>query len=136
MRDILGGPMRFAVAFLMASLVPAHAALTVCNSTARPVRMAVGRYNGADWMSEGWWTIAPKTCAPVVPGSLNSRFYYLYASDGSSGSWDGTHGFCVHPTDRFAVVGRGNCPAHGYQRKGFFEIDTGSAADYTQTLSD
>jgi uncharacterized membrane protein len=72
----------------------------------------------------------------MQPGSLSARFYYLYAMDGSSGSWDGTHAFCVSPQDRFEIVGRGNCTAHGFERKGFFEVDTGSSGDYTQTLSD
>lgn len=136
MRDTLNRPMRLAVAILMASLVPAEAALTVCNKSARPVKVAVGRYSGADWMSQGWWTIVPKACSAVVSASLDSRFYYLFASDGGSGSWDGTHGFCVSSRASFKVLGRGNCSAHGLERKGFFEIDTGSAPNYTQTLSD
>jgi uncharacterized membrane protein len=136
MRDTLNRPMRLAVAILMASLVPAEAALTVCNKSARPVKVAVGRYSGADWMSQGWWTIAPKACAAVVSASLESRFYYLFASDGGSGSWDGTHGFCVSSHETFRIRGRGNCLAHGLERKGFFEVDTGSAPDFTQTLSD
>ncbi len=128
--------MRLAIVLLMAFLVPAQAALRVCNKSARPVRVAVGHYDGTHWMSQGWWTIAPKACAAVVPARLNARFYYLFASDGGSGSWDGTHGFCVSSNDRFEIVGRGNCLAHEFERKGFFEVDTGSAADYTQSLSD
>jgi uncharacterized membrane protein len=136
MRDTPGQPMRLAVALLMASLAPAQAALTVCNKTAKPVKVAVGRTNGAEWTSQGWWTIAPKACAAVVPSSLNARFYYLFATDGGAGSWDGTHSFCVSSHGRFDITGRGNCLAHGFGQKGFFEVDTRTAADYTQTLSD
>jgi uncharacterized membrane protein len=136
MRDTLNEPMRLALVLFMASIVPAHAALNVCNASAKPVKVALGRFDGATWRSQGWWTIVPKACAALVPASLNSRFYYLFASDGGSGSWDGTHSFCVNSSDRFAITGRGNCLAHGFERKGFFEIDTGSAANYTQTLSD
>ena len=136
MRDTHRHPMRFAVFLLMASFVPAQAALTVCNKTARPVKVAVGRTNGADWLSEGWWTVAPRACAAVIPTSLNARFYYLLATDGGSGSWVGTHNFCISLQNRFEIRGRGNCLAHGFERKGFFEVDTGSAANYTQTLSD
>jgi uncharacterized membrane protein len=128
--------MRLAIVLLMVSLVPAQAALTVCNASARPVKVAIGRFDGADWTSQGWWTIAPRACAAVVATSLNARFYYLFASDGGSGSWDGTHGFCVSSAGKFEITGRGNCPARGFERKGFFEVDTGSAANYTQTLSD
>jgi uncharacterized membrane protein len=136
MRNTLNRPMRLAVVLLMAFLVPAQAALTVCNKTAKPVKVAIGRTNGADWISQGWWTIVPKSCTAVVSASLNARFYYLFATDGGAGSWDGTHGFCVSSHDRFEIAGRGNCLAHGFEHKGFFEVDTRSAADYTQTLSD
>jgi uncharacterized membrane protein len=136
MRDTLVRPMRLAIVLLMIFLTPAQAALKVCNASARPVRVAVGRTNGGSWLSQGWWTIAPKACTAVVSQSLDARFYYLFAMDGTSGSWDGTHGFCVSSQEKFEIVGRGNCLAHGFQRKGFFEIDTGSAGDFTQTLSD
>ena len=128
--------MRLALVFLMATLVPAEAGLDVCNTTARPVKVALGRFNGANWMSEGWWNIAPKTCAAVVSQSLNAHFYYLFATDGGSGSWDGTHGFCVSAAGKFAITGRRHCLAHGFERKGFFEVDTGSEGNYTQTISD
>lgn len=136
MRETHVRPILLAVALLMASFFPARAAFTVCNKTARPVKVAVGRTNSADWMSQGWWTIAPKACTIMIRASLNARFYYLFATDGGSGSWDGTHGFCISPQDRFEIRGRGNCLAHGFEHQGFFQVDTGSAADYTQTLSD
>jgi len=136
MGDTLRGSMRFAVALLMASLVPAHAALTVCNKSAHGVKVAVGRFNGANWISAGWWALAPKTCAPVVAGVLNARFYYLYATDGGSGSWSGPRAFCTAQGDKFEIVGRANCQARGFDRKGFFEVDTGRHADYMQSLSD
>lgn len=136
MRDTAIRSWGLTLALLMAGRVAAHAALTVCNASAKPVKVATGRYNGAHWTSQGWWTVAPKACSAVVPGSLNARFYYLFATDGSSGSWDGTHGFCVSSATKFEIIGRGNCPAHGYERKGFFEVDTGAAGDYMQTLSD
>ncbi len=136
MRDTPDRLICLAAVLLMASVIPAQAALSVCNKTAKPVKVAVGRTNGADWMSQGWWTIAPDACTTLIPASLNARFYYLFATDGGSGSWDGTHGFCVSSRDRFEIVGRGNCLAHGFEHKGFFQVDTGSAADYTQTLSD
>ena len=136
MRDILCQSMRLTPAFLLAFLLPAQAALTVCNKSAQTVRAAVGLFSGTDWTSRGWWAIAPKACATAVPAALNSRFYYLFAADGSSGSWGGAHGFCVASTEKFEIKGRSNCARRGFDRKGFFEIDTGSQADYTQSLAD
>jgi uncharacterized membrane protein len=130
--------MRFLLApvFLVLLAQPAFAALNVCNKTARDARVAVGRFDGTQWMSEGWWTIAPQKCATVAPGRLKARYYYLYAVDGGSGSWDGSRKFCVGTTDKWQSPGRADCAARGMDRKGFFAIDTGDRPDYTQTLSD
>jgi uncharacterized membrane protein len=125
----------FAVIFLGVMGQPAFAGLNVCNKTARDARVAVGRFDGTQWMSEGWWTIPPKSCAAVVPQSLKARYYYLYAVDGGSGSWDGARKFCVGSTDKWQSP-RGGCAGRGMDRKGFFRIDTGDKPDYTQNLSD
>ena len=98
--------------------------------------MALGRFNGTEWISKGWWTIAPGTCAIVISTPLDARYYYLYASDGGPGSWDGNRGFCVSGADAFKIAGRADCAGRGFDRKGFFEVDTGQKTDYTQLLSD
>lgn len=115
---------------------PALAGLTVCNETARPAKLALGRFDGTHWTSQGWWTIASHRCTAVVPTPLDARYYYLYASDGGPGSWDGGHSFCTAATDTFKITGRGDCAGRGYDRKDFFEVDTGDRPDFTQSLSD
>ena len=130
--------MRFALAFavLLLALGPAEAKFSVCNKGAREARVALGRFNGVRWMSEGWFHIAPNKCAPLIPGKLDARYYYLYATDGAQGTWDGSKNFCVGTEDHFSIVGRGGCVARGHDRRGFFEIDTGDRIDWTQNLSD
>lgn len=125
----------FALAFVMLA-VPAHAGLTVCNKTAHPAKLALGRFNGTQWMSEGWWTVDSRHCTSVISAPLDARYYYLYATDGGPGSWDGSRAFCVSAADAFKIVGRADCAARGFDRKGFFEVDTGQKTDYTQSLSD
>lgn len=115
---------------------PAEAGLKVCNRTAQPAKVALGRFDGTHWMSQGWWTIAGHSCADVITAALDARYYYLYATDNGPGSWDGSHGFCTTSAATFEVIGRGECAAHGYDRKGFFEVDTGDRPDFTQSLSD
>ena len=114
---------------------PAHAAFNVCNKTGLSVRTAIARFDGTNWTSEGWWTIAPRACTSLLTGPLQGRFYYLYASDGAAGTWEGKTHFCVAPDKRFRSAGRGDCAKRGFDRRGFFEVDTGGAADWTQTLS-
>lgn len=130
--------MRFALVSLLASLIalPALAGFKVCNKTPHDAKVALGRFDGHAWTSQGWWTVAPKSCALLLTNPLDARYYYLYATDGAAASWDGRRGFCVASSDRFQIEGRADCEAHGYDRKGFFEVDTGQARDYTQTLSD
>ena len=125
-----------ALLFLPLLDLPAYAALNVCNHTRTPARVAVGRFDGTAWISEGWWVLAPKQCSTVVPGRLKARYYYLYAVDNGAGAWGGARKFCVGTADKFVSRERGRCAAQGMDSKGFFAVDTGSAADYTQSLSD
>jgi uncharacterized membrane protein len=129
--------MRFASAALILLLIPpAKAAFSVCNKADVPAKVALGHFDGKDWRSEGWWTIAPQKCETLLSGPLDGRYYYLYATDSGSGTWNGDTAFCTAPIGPFKIEGRGNCAARGYDRKGFFEIDTGQKADWTQALSD
>ena len=56
---------------------PAMAAFSVCNKSDLAARVALGRFDGRQWTSQGWWTVAPKTCAKLLTGPLQARFYYL-----------------------------------------------------------
>ena len=114
---------------------PALAAFNICNKSNLAVRAAIGRFDGTNWTSEGWWTVQPQVCAPLLTGPLRGRFYYLYASDGAAGTWEGKTYFCVAPDKRFRAVGRAVCAKRGFDRRGFFEVDTGKKSDWTQSLS-
>lgn len=129
--------MRALPAVLLSCLfaLPAAAAFKVCNKTSRETKVALGLFDGTAWTSRGWWAVAPDSCAVLVSEPLDARYYYLYATDDGVGVWYGKTVFCVSATT-FHIKGRADCEAHGYDRKGFFEVDTGQAPDYTQTLSD
>ena len=132
-------PLFLAVILALAGLLvlagPAQAAFTVCNKTNLALRAAIGRFDGTNWTSEGWWTVQPNSCVPILTGPLQGRYYYLYASDGAAGTWEGKTHFCVAPDKRFRSVGRSGCTKRGFDRRGFFEVDTGKKPDWTQTLS-
>jgi uncharacterized membrane protein len=130
--------MRIVLAFalIVAVIGPAEANLTVCNKGAHEAKVALGRFNGTRWSSEGWWHVPAKKCAELIAGKLNARYYYLYATDGAAGTWDGSTSFCTGTTDKFSIVGRGGCVAHGFDRRGFFEVDTRNHLNWTQSLSD
>jgi uncharacterized membrane protein len=127
--------MMLLLALVVASSAPAHASFTVCNTANLKERVAIGRFDGTNWTSMGWWTVAPETCTALLTGPLDARYYYLYATDGGAGTWEGNTNFCVLPSAKFTIPGRANCSGRGFDRRGFFTVDTGAASDWTQNLS-
>lgn len=121
---------------MFASTSPALADLRVCNQTADPVSVALGYRAERGWQSEGWWVAAPAQCATVFQGNLNSRFFYLFAADDiGGGAWDGSVYMCTRD-DTFTIFGVEDCLARGYERTGFFEVDTQNKSDWTLQLTD
>lgn len=115
---------------------PGWADFTVCNKADVTAKVALGHFNGTTWESRGWWTIPSRQCKTLISGRLNARYYYLYGTDGESGTWNGGTYFCTFARPSFTITGRGNCAARGYDRKGFFAVDTGNNPDWKQSLSD
>ena len=114
---------------------PALAAFKLCNKSSLAARVALGRFDGRQWTSQGWWTVAAGTCVQLLTGPLQARYYYLYASDGAGGTWEGKTHFCTAPDAKFLAPGRNNCAGRGFDRRGFFEVDTKASPEWTQTLS-
>ncbi len=114
--------------------VPGRADFTVCNKASVPARVALGQFNGTEWESRGWWTISSQKCGAIISGRRNARYYYLYGTDGESGTWSGGTYFCTLAQTKFAITGRGNCAARGFDRKGFFAVDTGTSPNWKPSL--
>ena len=71
-----------------------------------------------------------------MKGPLASRFYYLYAEDYErGGEWDGKTFMCMRDKE-FKIRGVEDCFARGFQRAGFFEIDTGEQKNWMVQLTD
>jgi len=121
---------------LTLSAAPARADLRVCNQSANPVSIALGYRADKGWQSEGWWVAPAQKCAVVYQGDLHSRFFYLYVADDiGGGAWDGTNFMCTRD-ESFTIFGVEDCLARGYERTGFFEVDTQNRADWTLQLTD
>lgn len=110
--------------------------LRVCNQTQNPVSIALGYRAERGWQSEGWWVAAPAECKAVYSGDLDARrYYYLYAADDiGGGSWDGDVFMCTRD-ETFTIFGVEDCLARGYERTGFFEIDTQNRSNWTLQLT-
>lgn len=111
--------------------------LRVCNKIANPVSIALGYRAERGWQSEGWWVAGPGECKTVYSGDVAARrYYYIYAADDiGGGSWDGNVYMCTRD-ETFTIFGVEDCLARGYERTGFFEIDTHNRTSWMLQLTD
>jgi uncharacterized membrane protein len=115
---------------------PAMGGLRLCNKTASRVGVAIGYKSAGDWTTEGWWNVAAGTCETLMPGPLVSRFYYLYAVDYDQGGvWGGKASMCTREK-MFTINGIEDCVARGFDKTGFFEVDTGEQKSWTVQLTE
>ena len=121
---------------LAASTAPALADFRLCNNTASRVGVAVGYKDAQGWTTEGWWNLPSHACETVLKGSLVARYYYVYAIDyDHGGEWMGQAYMCTRDKE-FTIRGIGDCLARGFDRTGFFEVDTGEQRAWTVQLTE
>lgn len=129
-------PWLLAIAVLAGSAVPVLADLRICNKTSSRVGIAVGYKDEEAWKTEGWWNLASNSCETLLSGPLVSRFYYLYAVDyDRGGEWSGRSFMCTQEKT-FTIKGIEDCLKRGFERTGFFEIDTGEQRTWTVQLTE
>ena len=128
-------------ALLAAAVMPlvmstAHADFRICNNTASRVSIALAYTDGQAWVAEGWWNLKSAACETLLRGALAAEFYYVYGMDESGGEWKGKAFMCTRDRE-FRIEGRQDCYVRGYDRTGFFEVDTGKdAKNWTVQLTD
>ena len=115
------------------------ATMAASASATRPAtrsRSRCGYKADKGWQSEGWWVAAPGECKSVFNGKLDARYYYIFAADDIGGGvWDGTNFMCTRD-ETFTIFGVEDCLARGYERTGFFEVDTQSKNNWTLQLTE
>lgn len=125
-----------ALLFAFVTTLPAWADFRVCNNTGGRVGIAIGYKDAEGWTTEGWWNISARSCDTLLRGALVARYYYIYAVDyDRGGEWSG-HAFMCSRDKEFTIRGTENCLARGYDRTGFFEVDTGEQRSWTVQLTD
>ncbi len=130
--------LRFALPLLgaLVAAAPARADFRLCNLTSDRVSVSLAYTDGKTWVSEGWWNLKPTDCDTLLEGPLAAEFYYVYAMDERGGEWKGKAYMCTNDRE-FKIEGREDCFARGYERTGFFEVDTGKdAKNWTVQLTD
>jgi uncharacterized membrane protein len=115
---------------------PAAADFRICNVTQSRVGVALGYKDAEGWATEGWWNLKPGDCETLLRGTLAARYYYLYAVDyDRGGEWSGQATMCTRDKE-FTIRGVNDCLARGFDRTGFFEVDTGEQQTWTVRLTD
>jgi uncharacterized membrane protein len=108
----------------------------LCNNTGSRVGVALGYKDAEGWTTEGWWNVSARSCETLLRGALVARYYYIYAVDyDRGGEWSG-HAFMCSREKEFTIRGTDNCLARGYDRTGFFEVDTTEQRSWTVQLTD
>jgi uncharacterized membrane protein len=121
---------------LIASASLAAADFRLCNNTPSRVGVAIGYKDAEGWTTEGWWNVSSRTCETLLKGALVARFYYIYALDyDRGGEWSGQAFMCSRDKE-FTIKGTENCLARGFDRTGFFEVDTGDQPSWTVQLTE
>jgi uncharacterized membrane protein len=131
--------LKFGLLILGSALLAAPSAradFRMCNLTSSRVSVALAYTDGQGWVSEGWWNLKPQDCDTLLRGALAAQFYYVYAMDERGGEWKGKAFMCTNDRE-FKIEGRQDCFVRGYERTGFFEVDTGKdAKNWTVQLTD
>jgi uncharacterized membrane protein len=115
---------------------PAAADFRLCNNTSSRVGIALGYKDADGWTTEGWWNVSSQSCETLLRGMLVARFYYIYALDyDRGGEWSGQALMCSRDKE-FTIKSTENCLARGFDRTGFFEVDTGEQRAWTVQLTE
>jgi uncharacterized membrane protein len=122
--------------WLALPVASALADFRICNNTGSRVGVALGLRDPEGWATEGWWNLPARSCETLLRGPLVSRFYYIHAVDyDHGGEWSGRAFMCTRDKE-FTIRGIENCLARGYERTGFFEVDTGAQKSWTLQLTE
>ncbi|HEY0442394.1 MAG TPA: DUF1036 domain-containing protein [Xanthobacteraceae bacterium] len=133
---LLAAAFALGCAMLLAEGSSALADFRLCNNTGSRVGIAVGYKDGEGWATEGWWNLSSRSCETIIRGQLASRFYYIYAVDyDRGGEWSGKAFMCSRDKE-FTIRGIEDCLARGFDRTGFFEVDTGEQRSWTVQLTE
>jgi uncharacterized membrane protein len=125
-----------ATTMLIACTQSASADLRICNKTSSTVGLAIGYKMNGEWISEGWWNLDQGKCETVLKGALVETSFLVHAIDyDKGGQWTGENFMCTQDLE-FTIKGTRECVARGFEKTGFFEIDTAGKQDYTVQLTD
>ncbi|AGT11478.1 hypothetical protein JCM7686_pAMI6p148 (plasmid) [Paracoccus aminophilus JCM 7686] len=124
----------------LVSGLPALAAFKLCNQSYDVLNIAIAQPGpeqaaADDFVTRGWWRVAPNQCATLVREPLKTRFLYVFATDVfGKEALSGAIPLCVG-TRRFVIERQGDCLLRGFLDARFLEVDTTDQSDWTVFVS-
>lgn len=94
--------------------------LHVCNESGERVQVALVRYEGGTWVSQGYWRLQNTKCATLTASLTNSR-YYVHAFGDSGRIFAGKHKFCTNAFASYLLRDAQNLN-QGCNVKSFFSV--------------
>ena len=71
-----------------------------------------------------------RTCEALLRGRCRTFLLYLWVDYDHGGEWSGQAFMCTRDKE-FTIEGTADCLARGFDRSGFFEVDTGEQSGWT-----
>lgn len=107
---------------------------SICNDGEAEVWAAIGLRTGDQYVSRGWWDIAPGACAKVLTTPLATDKVYLYVrKHGNPRLVSGPANFCTADV-AFEIFGDTRCTARGLADTGFAPTITKGVTGYAAHL--
>ena len=128
----------FTIITVFGMVTSVQSELRLCNKTDAEVEVAIGyQSQKSDGLNtEGWWSIVQNACEVLIPSDLVFERYYLYAVDAENGGeWGGKNYMCTMER-KFTIEGNSNCFVRGFERTGFFEVNTENQQSWTVHLTE
>ncbi len=100
------------------------------------VGVAIGYKDNDVWSTEGWWNVAANSCETLMRGPLVARFIISTPSITTRAANGRARPICVREKKNSPSRGRNDCLARGYDRIGFFEVDTSEQKNWTVQLTE
>ncbi|HXL99332.1 MAG TPA: DUF1036 domain-containing protein [Rhizomicrobium sp.] len=108
----------------------APAGYSICNDGDADIWAALGLKQGSDWLSRGWWRIAPGACAKAITAPLANDKIWLHAEkSGHNVLVSGPDKFCTTDIE-FETHGRDKCTGAGLASAGFAVTNTKGLTGY------
>ena len=126
-------PRRAMVAGLLGLVAPGatEASLSLCNQSFEVLNIAIAEPDGAEFVTRGWWRVAPNQCATLRHEPLQARYYYIFAADVfGNEALPGSTPMCI-ATGKVVIEGQQDCLIRGYLDARYYEVDTQEQDSWT-----